>query len=102
MSRVYAAPAAGTTTASSERASNKSLGKRVLEAIGIRKKLDELGLDVADPGIAQVREVLNDFVRGHGFTGAIPVPSVGRVALMKLSLQAHVKSVAVLRTSSKV
>lgn len=77
----------------------KTLDARVEEAVQIRRKLDDVGVDAAsEPGVKRVHAVLNDFVRGHGFTGRVPLPAVGRVALLRLSMQAHVPSVAVLRS----
>lgn len=81
----------------------KPLDVRVSEAIGIRKKLDELGVGSSDdPGVARLRRVLADFVRGHGFAGNIPIRSIDRVAVVKLSLQEHVESVALLRAKPVV
>ena len=75
----------------------KPLAERVREAVQVRQKLDELGVGVDDPQGRRLVDVLNDFVRGHGFTGTLPLDSCGRVAVVKLSLRENVVSKVVLQ-----
>lgn len=74
----------------------KSVDVRVREAVGLRSKLSELGLTAEDPAIRDIHQRLNEFVRGTGFTGKIPIPAVHRIAVLKLSLTPHVESAIVL------
>lgn len=75
----------------------KSLDKRVKEAIEIRTKLAQLGLPPGDPDVVALRERVNDFVRGVGWTGTVFLNAYGRAIMVKLSMQDHVQSVVFLK-----
>ncbi len=75
----------------------KTIGKRLDEVVSFRKKFDELGLPANHPQVRHLVDVMNDFVRGTGFTGTIPLTEFGRNAIVKLSLRDGVESTVVLR-----
>lgn len=75
----------------------KTVEERLSEVIGIRKKLDDLGLSPDHPQVKSLIGVLNDFVRGEGFTGTVSLSDFGRVALAKLALRRGVDSEVTLR-----
>lgn len=77
----------------------KQPDERAREAVNLRKKLDELGLTTEHPGVQRLHDLLNEFVRGEGWTGKVPLPTVRRVAIVKLSLTAHVESAIVLKVA---
>lgn len=75
----------------------KTTEKRLEEIVSFRKKFDELDLPKDHPQIRQLVDVMNDFVRGTGFTGTISLSDFGRNAIVKLSLRDNVESTIVLR-----
>lgn len=76
----------------------KTLDERVKEVVGIRMKMNELGLTAStSDGTARLVDILNDFVRGHGYTGTVEIPELHKLALVKLSLRAGVESHVTLR-----
>lgn len=77
----------------------KTTGKRFDEAVSFRKKFDELGLPADHPQVRKLLDAMNDFVRGTGFTGTIPLTDFGRNAIVKLSLRDGVESTVVLRAA---
>lgn len=79
----------------------KPVETRVREAVQVRTKLNELGIGVDDPQAKKLCDVLNDFVRGTGFTGTLPLDRYERVAIMKLSLRDGVQSKVVLRKETE-
>lgn len=72
---------------------------RAREAVTLRTKLDELGLTTEHPGVQRLHDLLNEFVRGDGWSGKVPLPTVRRVAHVKLSLTQHVESTIVLKVA---
>lgn len=76
----------------------KTTESRVSEAIKIRQKMREVGLSEEDEQVQQLCKVLNDYVRGVGYTGKIRLDQYDRVALVKLSLQDQVENTIVLRS----
>lgn len=76
----------------------KTTETRVGEAIKIRQKMREVGLSEEDEQVQQLCRVLNDYVKGVGFTGKIRLDRYDRVALVKLSLQDQVENKIVLRS----
>jgi hypothetical protein len=78
----------------------KAQADRVREAVALRAKLDELGLAAEHPGVARLHDLLNGFARGEGWSGRVALPSVRRVAHVKLSLTSHVESTIVLRATA--
>ncbi len=75
----------------------KPIEKRLEEVVCIRKKLDELGLERDHPQVRKLVDVMNDFVRGTGFTGTISLSDFGRNALVKLATRDNVESTVTLR-----
>ncbi len=75
----------------------KSVEKRIEEVVCIRKKLDELGFERDHPQVRRLVDVMNDFVRGTGFTGTISLSDFGRNALVKLATRDNVESTVTLR-----
>lgn len=75
----------------------KPVEKRLEEVVCIRKKLEELGLERDHPQVRHLINVMNDFVRGTGFTGTISLSDFGRNALVKLATRNNVESTVVLR-----
>ncbi len=79
----------------------KPLEERVREAVQVRAKLRELGLSEQDDQVRRLCDIVNDFVRGDGFTGTLPLDRYGRTALVKLSLRCGVRSKVVLQSHEK-
>jgi hypothetical protein len=75
----------------------KTTEKRLEEIVSFRKKFDELGLPADHPQVRHLIDVMNEFVRGTGFTGTISLSDFGRNAIAKLSLRDGVESTIVLR-----
>lgn len=75
----------------------KPIEKRLEEVVCIRKKLEELGIERDHPQVRRLIDVMNDFVRGTGFTGTIPLSDFGRNAIVKLAMRNNVESTIVLR-----
>jgi hypothetical protein len=75
----------------------KSDTVRVREAIDILSRIRELGFEDDDPDVSKVRTILSDFIRGIGYSGKVYMRAADRNCIMKLSLQPHIPSVAVLR-----
>ena len=76
----------------------KTLDERVKEVVGIRMKMNELGLTVStSDGLARLVDILNDFVRGHGYTGTVEIPEIHKRAIVKLSLRTGIESHVTLR-----
>lgn len=75
----------------------KTVEERLSEAIGIRKKMADLGLSPDHPQVRSLVDTLNEFVRGRGFTGTVSLSDFGRVALVKLALRRGVDSEVTLR-----
>lgn len=75
----------------------KTVEKRLAEAIGIRQKMTDLGLSADHPQVQTLIGVLNEFVRGRGFTGTVSLADFGRVAMVKLALRNGVDSEVTLR-----
>lgn len=75
----------------------KSIEQRLEEVVCIRKKLDELGLKRDHPQVRKLVDVMNEFVRGTGFTGTISLSDFGRNALVKLATRDGVESTVTLR-----
>lgn len=79
----------------------KSEDERVREMVAIRQKMRELGLHEDDPDVARLIAIMNDFVRGTGHTGVVPLKNFGRTAIVKLSLRDGVNSEVTLRVTAK-
>ncbi|AGE50585.1 hypothetical protein PBCVCVR1_694L [Paramecium bursaria Chlorella virus CVR-1] len=75
----------------------KSLEARVKEMVEIRKKFDELGLDLENEQMQVLIAKMNDFVRGFGFSGKVDLSDIGRTAICKFTLQPHSVSTIILR-----
>lgn len=78
----------------------KTTEKRLEEVVSFRKKFDELGLPANHPQVRELLDAMNEFVRGTGFTGTIPLTDFGRNAIVKLSLRDGVESTIVLRVAA--
>lgn len=80
----------------------KSLEARLKEVIELRKKFDELGLNIDNDQMKILIEKMNMFVRnGVGFSDRIELSDYGRVAICKFSTQKNCVSTIVLRSITK-
>jgi hypothetical protein len=80
----------------------KSLEARLKEVIELRKKFDELGLNIDNEQMKILIEKMNMFVRnGVGFSDRIELSDYGRVAICKFSTQKNCVSTIVLRSITK-
>lgn len=75
----------------------KTQEARVKEMIELRKKFDELGLDMGNEQMRVLLSKMNEFVKGVGFSGRVDLSDFGRTAVCKFTLQRHCVSTIVLK-----
>jgi hypothetical protein len=67
--------------------------RRAAECLLMARQLSEFGLSHADPGIAKVLQILDEFVEtGSGFTGTVVTSNPDVAVHAKLSKQPHIES----------
>lgn len=68
----------------------KSQDQRDAEAAKLESELRGVGIPEAD--LQPVFDLLNEFRRGHGFSGVVKLPQFNLAVVVKLSVSAHVHS----------
>ena len=67
--------------------------KRAAECLLMARQLSEFGLSHADPGIAKVLQILDEFVEsGSGVTGTVVTSNPDIAVHAKLGKQPHIES----------
>lgn len=73
----------------------KTPEQRAAEALQIAQQLETTGLPFDDPRVAELRRRLRDFADdGVSYSGALRMPELKLVLLVKLSCQRHITSEA--------
>lgn len=81
----------------------KPLEVRLQEVTEVYAAVEALGLPDDLPGWKEFRAIANAFVKdGVAASGTLPIPGTKRALQYTLSMQPHVKSMAVLRYDANV